>query len=224
MEDGKPATRSRFAILHPLSSILVLLPLLGGCSIFGVAAQALPPTTIKPVYEGLRGQTVGVMVWVDRGLRMDYPPLQIDVANATQLKLMKSKAKQLKDTTVPVKPASIVKYQQDYPEIEAESITDVAPRLGVSRLIYIEVEDFSTRSQGSVELFRGSAEVTLRVVEVADGAGKVVYEENGVAVTYPEKVPAEGIPNATDRKIYIGTVDALSSLIARKFVPYAEER
>ena len=210
-------------VLFPFA--FCLLPfLLGGCSIFGVAAQALPPTTIKPVYEGLRGQTVGVMVWVDRGLRMDYPPLQIDVANATQLKLMNSKASQLKGTTFPVKPASIVKFQQDYPEVEAESIADVAPRLGVSRLIYIEVEDFGTRSHGAAELFRGSAEVTLRVIEVNRGAGKVAYEENGIAVTFPEKAPAEGIPNATDRKIYIGTVDALSSLIARKFVPYAEER
>lgn len=207
-----------------LPSALCLLPFVAGCSVFGVAAQALPPTTIKPVYEGLQGQTVGVMVWVDRGLRMDYPPLQIDIANATQLKLMKSKAKQLKDATFPVKPASIVKFQQDYPEIEAESIADVAPKLGVSRLIYIEVEDFATRSQGSVELFRGSAEVTLRVIAVKDGVGKVVHEENGIAVTFPEKAPAEGIPNAGDRKIYIGTVDALSTALARKFVPYAEER
>ena len=213
----------RAASFH-FSFVIFLLPLLSGCSVFGVAAQALPPTTITPVYTGLKGQTVGVMVWVDRGLRMDYPPLQIDVANATQLKLIKSNAKQLKDATFPVKPASLVKYQQDHPEIEAESIDDVAPRLGVSRLIYIEVEDFGTRSQGAVELFRGSAEVTLRVVEVTGSAGKVVYEENGIAVTFPEKAPAEGIPNASDRKIYIGTVDALSSLLARKFVPYAEER
>ena|SRR5688572_1651983 len=211
------------AVVFPFA--FCLFPVLfGGCSVFGVAAQALPPMTIKPVYEGLRGQTVGVMVWADRGLRMDYPPLQIDVANSLQLKLMNSKAGQLKGTTFPVKPASIVKHQQDYPEIEAESITDVAPRLGVSRLIYIEVEDFNTRAQGSVELFRGSAEVTLRVVEVKDGVGKVAYEENGIAVTYPDKVPAEGIPNAGDRKIYIGTVDTLSSLLVRKFVPYAEER
>jgi hypothetical protein len=117
-----------------------------------------------------------------------------------------------------------VKFQQDYPEIEAESIADVAPKLGVSRLIYIEVEDFTTRSQGAVELFRGSAEVTVRVIEVKDGVGKVAYEENGIAVTFPEKAPAEGIPNATDRKIYIGTVDALSTALAKKFVPYAEER
>ena len=215
---------------HPARTVLFAFAFshfpfaLGGCSIFGVAAQALPRTTIKPVYTGLQGQTVGVMVWVDRGLRMDYPPLQIDIANATQIKLIKSKAGQLKGTEFPVRPASIVKYQQDHPELEAESIADVAPRLGVSRLIYIEVEDFATRAQGAVELYRGAAEVTLRVVEVKNGVGKVAYEENGIAVIYPEKAPPEGIPNATDRKIYIGTVDALSTLIVRKFVPYAEER
>jgi hypothetical protein len=215
-----PAARS---VLFPFT-FLLLPSLLSGCAIFGVAAQALPPPTVKPVYTDLRDQTIGVMVWADRGLRIDYPPLQIDLANAVQLKLQRSKAKQLKGATFPVKPASIVRYQQDHPEIEAESIADVAPRLGVSRLIYIELEDFSTRAQGAVELYRGSAEVTLRVVEVTDGVGKVAYEENGIAATFPEKVPAEGIPNASDRKIYIGTIDALSTTIARKFVPYSEER
>ena len=224
MEDGKSVGRSRLAICHPLFSILAFLPFLSGCSIFGVAAQALPPTTIKPVYEGLRGQTVGVMVWVDRGLRMDYPPLQIDLANATQLKLMKSKAKQLKDTTFPVKPASIVKYQQDYPEIEAESITEVAPRLGVSRLIYIEVEDFATRPDGGVELFRGDANVTLRVVEVSpDGKAKVAYEENEVRATFPPKSPKEGRPTIGDRRIYIGLIDALGEAVKKRLVPHSEE-
>src|SRR5688572_17593639 len=203
----------------------LLLPcLLSGCAVFGIAAQALPAPTVKPVYTGFRDQTVGVMVWADRGMRVDNPPLPIDVANSLQVKLVKSEAKELKGATFPVKPASIVKYQQDYPEIEAEPITDVAPRLGVARLIYIEVEDFSTRSPGAVELFRGSAEVSLRVVEVKDGVGKVVYEENGITATFPEKVPAEGIPNASDRKIYMGTVDTLTGILARKFVSYAEER
>ena len=42
-------------------------------------------------------------------------------------------------------------------------IENIAPRLGVSRLIYIEVEDFSTRAAASISLFRGSMMATVRV-------------------------------------------------------------
>src|SRR5688572_33444626 len=139
-------------------SLFILLPssfilLLSGCQILGVAAYKLkPPETIQPKYMGLENQSTGVMVWADRGLRIDWPTIQLDLANTVQKKLTdfqkakKRESKTLGGTSFPVLPASIVRYQRDFPEIEAMPITDVAPRLQVSRLIYVELEDFSTRS------------------------------------------------------------------------------
>src|SRR5687767_3592168 len=115
----------RFRFLH-LPFAIFLLPLLGGCQILGVAVYKLaPPPTIQPKYMGLENQTVGVMVWADRGLRIDWPTLQLDLANTVQKKLTdfqkagKREAKTLAGSSFPVLPASIVRYQKDHPEIEA---------------------------------------------------------------------------------------------------------
>src|SRR5256885_8652398 len=134
---------------------IFLLPFLAGCAALGVAAYKLePPETIRPKYANLVNQSVGVMVWADRGIRIDWPTLRLDLANAIQQKLKeqtldekgKPKAKTLLGVTYPVQPASIVRYQEDHPEVEAMPITDFAPKLGVGRLIYVELEDFATRA------------------------------------------------------------------------------
>ncbi len=216
------------SILYLLSSILSLLP---GCQLIGVGAQALPPATIVPEYQGLAGQTVGVMVWADRGMRIEWEFIQLDLANSIQTKLQqvvatdpKGKIKELKGATFPVVPRSIIRFQQDNPDIDGQPIAEVAPRLGVSRLIYVEVEDFATRPDGGVELFRGDASVTLRVVEIAkDGTAKVAYEENDVSATFPPKSPKEGRPTIGDRRIYVGLIDALGGAVAKRLVPHPEE-
>src|SRR5437879_2754394 len=146
-------------ILYPLSSILVFA--VSGCAALGVAAYKLAPAaTIKPKYTNLTNQTVGVMVWTDQGIRIEWPKLQLDLATSIDHKLKeqttdakgKPKAKTLLGATYPVQPGSIVRYQMDHPEVEAMAIADVAPRLGVSRLIYVEIEDFATRSEQAADL------------------------------------------------------------------------
>jgi hypothetical protein len=212
-----------------LPSALCLLPLLSGCQALGVFAQALPPPTVVPQYKGFAGQSVGAMVWADRGMRIEWEYIQLDLANVIQTNLQqaanpKAKVKEFKGTTFPVAPRSIIRYQQDHPEIDGQAIADIAPRLGVSRLIYVEIEEFSTRPDGGVELFRGEAKVTLRVVEVAaDGTAKVVYEENEVSASWPPKSPKEGRPTIGDRRTYVELVKTLGGEIAKRFVPHPEE-
>ena len=215
-------------LIFPFS--IFLFPfLISGCTVLGVAAYKLkPPETIKPKYTNLVNQTVGIMVWADRGIRIDWQNLQIDVGNGIEHKLKeqtlddkgKPKAKSLIGVTYPYPPASFARYQRDHPETEAMAITDVAPRLGVSRLIYVEIEDFATRSDQTVELFRGQAKATVRVLEIADGNAKVAHTWENVQVSWPPKIPPEGIPNAGDQRIYVGTVDLFSTEIAQLFYPY----
>jgi hypothetical protein len=134
--------------------------------------------------------------------------------------------KELQGTTFPVLPRSIARFQQEHPETDGQAISEVAPRLGgLTRLIYVEVEEFTTRPDGGVELFRGDAKVTLRVVEIdpADGTAKVAYEENDVTASFPPKSPKEGRPSLGDRRVYVGLIDALAAEICKRFVPYEEE-
>ena len=227
--------RRRRLRLHPFSACrlsLFVLPLLAltGCQLLGLAAYKLtPPPTIQPKYTNLAGQSVGVMVWSDRGIRIDWPGASLDLANSVQTKFKKLQEakkppKQLKGIAFPVLPASILRYQKDHPEIEASPITDVAPKFGVQRLIYVELEDFATRSDASVDLFRGTAKATVRVIEIGpDGKANSAFEQNNVGVAFPPKAPLEGIPNAGDQRIYVGTIDGLATEIVHLFVPYQVE-
>jgi hypothetical protein len=210
-----------------LAALLCFAPLLGGCNLFGVAAYAMPRPIVEPQYEGLAGQSIAVMVWADRAIRIDWQPLQLDLANAIQRKLADitalDKVEQVKASTYPIKPESIVRYQRDYPDTEGMPITELAPVFKVQRLIYVEIEEFGTRVPGSPEMFRGRALASLRIVEIVDGKARVAYEEPAVEAIFPEKGPEEGTPNADDFRIYRGTVDGLSTQIVRRVTPYRPE-
>ena len=203
-----------------LAAALTVSLLAAGCSVLGVAANAMPEADIPARYGDLHGHSVAALVWVPRGLEVDYPSLRLDLVAAIQGRLQRAQAAgrgELKSATFPHAPASLVRFQEDHPELERSPIVTVAPRLGVQRLIYVEVENLQTRSDQSVELYRGSATVSLRVVEVAGGQAKVAYQESGLTITYPPTARSEGVPGVGDARIYRGTIDLLSTVITQRF-------
>ena len=202
--------------LAVLSVLIFILP--AGCQYFAAVA-AVTPQYESARYKGLAHQTVGVMVWADRGISIDWPTIQLDIAGSIQNKLRTNKSDELKGTTFPVEVASIVRYQRDHPEIEAQDITEVAPKLGVSRLIYVEVNDFRTRSAQAIELFRGSIDATLKIVEIDPSTsttrpaqGKIAFQEELRGI-FPKKSQPEGQIDGQDYPIYLGTIDSYSDTV-----------
>src|SRR5688572_16553731 len=139
---------------RPLTFItgLALLPLTflaTGCNVLGVAANAMPEANVPARYSDLRSHSVAALVWVPRGLEVDYPALRLDLVAAVQGRLQRAQAAgrgELKGATFPHAPATLVRFQEDHPELERSPIVNVAPRLGVQRLIYLELANFQTRS------------------------------------------------------------------------------
>src|SRR5881394_994935 len=85
---GARSMRLPSAVFRFTFFVLPCALLLCGCALLGVAAYKLkPPDTIKPQYMNLVNQRVGVMVWADRGLRIDWPALQLDLGNGIDQKL-----------------------------------------------------------------------------------------------------------------------------------------
>jgi hypothetical protein len=201
---------------------------LSGCAALGVAAQALPPASILPQYnKGLLGQSVAIMVWAEPGIKIDWPDLPLDTAAGLEHKLMaarKELPKYLKDTTFPVPALTVVRYQEDHPEWEGVPVADIASQLRVSRLIYIEVNAFQTRSDASTDLYKGTILGSVKVVEIANGKGKIAYSEDGIRAEYPHDSPEEGVLNAGDDKIYTGTLDAFTTELVDRFLPHDEKK
>ena len=203
-----------------------------GCALLGVAANSVPKV-VRAKYAGMKRQSVGVMTWADRGVRTDWPAIQLDISAGVQRKLQvqtsDKKVREFEGTTFPVDARSVVRYQQDYPQIEGMNIVDVAPKLGVSRLIYVELGAFQTRSDVSLELFKGNAVATVKVIEISQDpatgkkTGKVAFEAGEVAITFPKKGPAEGTTGLTDFTVYAGTIDLLTTTVAEMFYQHEEE-
>jgi hypothetical protein len=222
-----PRLASRLFRLLPCALCFLCLP---GCAIFGVlAGKVAPPQTIPAQYTGMQDQSVAVMAWAGEGTLIDFPDLRLDLAGSLQTKLQQAKdakTKELTGVTFPNSAASVVKFQDNHPEYDATPLVDVAPKFNATRVVYVEIEDLQTRSPASVELYRGTASATLKVVEVpaGGGVGKIAYEESGITVIFPPKSREEGSPNGNDFSMYRGTVDALSSEIAKRFVPHSEDQ
>ena len=207
------------------------------CNVIGAIAQVAPQPDIAPAYKGLANQTVGVAVWVDRGVRVDYPTLQTDIARDLTTKMNRAThPKDPKDKIPPeianiryLDPMAIIRFQAEHPELEGASASDLATRLGVTRVIYLEVYSFETRPQQSIDLFKGTLLSKMQVMEVAPGANgakiaTVGYTDPDMQSAYPHHRP-EGIAGSdvnTDL-IYRKTVDQYTNDVALKFVTHPQE-
>lgn len=202
----------------PALLLALWIPTVAGCAAAGIAAQSMPQR-VKASYFGLENQSIGVLVWADRGTLIDWDDIQLDLANKIQTNLQRSKASELRNATFPWQPASVLRFMRDRPELASVPIEQVAPRMsGITRLIYVEIEDFSTRAHASLELFRGSATASMRVLEIADGQSKIGYKEDGIRVVFPRGVPEDGLPNLRDSTIYQGTLQTLADEITARLM------
>lgn len=206
-------------------AVLALVLLIGGCATQPEKKHSFQPPQAK--YDELDKQTIGVMVWADFRTRVEYNGIQLHLAKAIQQKLAPEGEKHppISDATF-INPASLAKFQREHPEIETQSAAQVATRLsaatGMTRLIYIELEDFSSRSAASMMLLKGKASATLRVIEVDLGTrlAKVAFEERAITVGYPVGAPEGVIPTekVDERAIYQGTLLELADALAARFV------
>ena len=201
--------------------VLLLALSTTGCGIGSVIGKAIPQYT-GATYSGLAGQPVGVLVWADRGIMMDWNSIGLDLANNVQAQISMTKAPEVKDTTWPYPPASYVKYMRDHPGLESAPVTDIATKFaGITRLIYVEVQNFRTRSQSEIELFRGEATLSVKVVEIDDAGNAIVaFSEDNIKAVYPDYAPPDGVPTLGDNKTYLGTVEEMAMQVARRLMTH----
>lgn len=221
-----PALPWRYARTCILPVVLFLLVCAAGCAAIGVVVNRVMPHTVEPKYTGMAGQSVAVMVWADRAIKIDWDTINSDLANAIQNKLFEQTnvAKELKETKWPWPAESVVRYQVDHPGIEALPIQQVAPRLpNVTRLIYVEIERVGTRGDASAQMYRGSVTANMKVVEIQGKEAKIGYEETGITAIFPKKSPTEGVLNTNDRDIYRGTMGALADEIVTRLITTESE-
>lgn len=209
------------------AAMLCAVTLLSGCNVAGWLANVGGGngTMEAASYKHLANQTCGVMVWADDGVLEDYQTLQLDAAKGLQAKLEEAAHAKVDEVAninwIP--PEQVIAYMQNHSETAGEAVEEVAPRLGVSRLIYVEIQRFDTHPKDSPELWRGSIVANVEVVEVANGKGTVAYSERDLNVVAPKDCPSEGLPNLDENAVYAATVDSFTSELGKRFVPHESD-
>ncbi|HQY87470.1 MAG TPA: hypothetical protein PK402_02350 [Tepidisphaeraceae bacterium] len=204
---------------------LIGLLALSSCQVIGLIAYKMPQPPIMAEYR-LAGQPVSVMVWADQGIELDWPSISRDLAgglteNLKQAVVAENEA--VLGVTFPVAVESVVRWQKDNPGYDGLPITSVAPQLGTSRVIYVEINKFSTRTAQTFVLYRGSVNASIKVIEVENGVGKVAWEKRDINVFYPDKGPEDGTPKGTDYQFYVGTMTELATQLAELLIDHPPE-
>jgi hypothetical protein len=97
---------------------------------------------------------------------------------------------------------------------------DLAARLGVTRVIYIEITDFALHSPESPDVFKGTVAANVQVLEVTPGPTKVAtiaYSDPNLDINYPKESAGVPFEDATPGKVYQKTVDEFTTDLALKF-------
>ncbi|MGE5612467.1 MAG: hypothetical protein ACM359_24680 [Bacillota bacterium] len=211
----------RFGSLATLVMLGLVLLLVGGCgndrSLFD---EGEPEESPALTYKGLAGQKCAILVWADSRIRSEYNQVQVDLGRLLVADLAPKKEGEKPDPTGVqfIDPRSVVRFQREHPEFDGMAVTQVAPKLGAARVIYVEISELQTQSPRSILLLSGYAKATLRVVEVYDTEVKIAFEEPGITVHYPHNAPAGVVPNdqVNEQSIYQGTLTSLASKLAAR--------
>jgi len=201
----------------------VLLPSLAGCDAAGYMANAVaggesPPITVTAEYEGLENQSVAVLVNADLPILYCHPQVQLEISAAVSERL----AANVPGVTV-INPHHVYEFQQRNIYWTTSTYTQLCQTLDVSRLVWIELQEFRLHEPGNSVMYRGVLTARVEVAEADADRPNVAQYANTVSVAYPPNRP-EGVPEADPTTIRKGTLDLFARAVAQKFYEHKEKR
>lgn len=220
-----------FTFTLALPAALLLTLLLGGCQLLGVAAAKAPPPTVPAAYDDLGGHSAAVWVWVDQRIDLDYPSLWLEVATRIQNRLETARdtgtarqRRELRELDFKIKPASFGRYKDD-PAIQMTPVRTLASRLGVERVIFVEIVDFATEGGLTAGMWRGEAKVNIQVYAVDPDSREAerVYDEPNRRVVFPPGGVAQGSTQLGAERTYAGLVLQIVDEVSKRFLSHSSE-
>ncbi len=173
---------------RPIAGLsLAALFLLGGCQagqlVGGMVASAKRQgnTEFKPKYAKLAGKTFAVIVAADRSIQSEYPGA-VTIITAEMSKRLAEHS----GASGVLPAAEVLRYQSQHPGWVAKPLGELAQTLGVDRVVYVDLQDFTMTDPGNPYVYNGVASGTIHVAE-AEGevASEFAFGET-VRVKFPD--------------------------------------
>lgn len=210
------------ARIHAFAALLGITALLGGCAALSypayVLAGAAPAKKQKAEFDGLRGQTVAIVIYcnLDVSYEFRYSDIRLELGSALREQLTKN----VKDCRV-VTPLRVARYQDQNVHWDTLPMPQVGRDLQADYVLYVSLLEFTTREPGSANLARGRirADLSLWNTHPEKGADGCVWRKENVSVIYPQDAPIGATaPNVTPLRM--DTENIFADLVAKYFYEY----
>jgi len=160
----------------------------GGCAIFGFAAYVAEngrrtgSTTYPAEYDGLADKSYAVVVEADRAIQSEH--------GGTVERITTVANRMIHDNAgaanyIPTD--RVLRYTFEYPAWRALSRGELASRLGVERLIVIELREYQHHAPGNPYVWDGLASAEVMVYEADSGIPDSPAFQRSLRVTFPDR-------------------------------------
>jgi hypothetical protein len=161
-----------------LALIIIVASCCAGCSVFGfigAGKQAMEDQMLieKPAEYSLEGYRVAVVIDSDLSIHYEHPGIATLIAGAVSGRI----AKNVKNVEV-LRPDSVARWQFETPQWTAMPSTEIAKSLGVNRVVYIDLQNYTLTPPGNRWLWEGRCSAMIGIIE-ADS-----YEHDGFVDTF----------------------------------------
>lgn len=186
-----------------------------GCGALGfvlhAAGEPLNRRFVKAPYGDLVGRKVAVMTAPTDDIRFYSPKASIrTTATITQ------RLKAVIDPIQLVEPRQIERYQQDQPEWNTYAYSRLMKELGVDRLVYVDLTQWTLQEPGNRHVWQGRATGNIGVAE-ADGANPNGLAFHAIIRAMHPTNTTVGVLNADPQTIELGLLARFAAGTARLF-------
>ncbi len=187
-----------------------------GCALVGFAAHVVAggdeanTVTVPAEYEGLTNQTTAVLVAADEYTLYEYPAATSAICQQISARLAVSiPGIQVAD------PKQIQRFQDANPFWATLPYNQLLKRLGVQRLVYIDLIRYTTHESGNAYVWRGTVTANLGVAAAdADDPDRFVYATTTQANYPPNQT---GRLNSDNQTIQLGMLHTFAQHVTNLF-------
>jgi len=171
-----------------LATALANVLLVGGCNILAPIggmmenARREGSTEIEAEYTGLDDKSFAVIVSADRAIQAEYPAV---LARLTT-EISERVSKQTKASKY-VPGARILNFQFENPRWSTWTPSELAKKLGVERIIFVDVDEYRLKDPGNRYIWKGVASASVRVSETDGRMGDDFVFRKTLLVKFPDK-------------------------------------
>ena len=169
----------------------------------------LPPPKIEAAYDGLAKEKVVVLAHVTRAAQFVYPGLEND--------LVKGVARELRENVHGIKLVDINAVRQWKDEHSDYELTDVGREFHATRVLYLEVDEFTLHEHQSSTLYRGTTKIRVQIADM-EKDGDIVFDTH-VEPVFPgsRPIPTSDMSQDKFRAMFL---KFLTRQIAHQFFEY----